>query len=87
MPDFTSCHSFQTNQPRLSAFLMTSKKDAFDAFTSGDVFTRLHKITPLAGAGLEKAVVADDFLACAICQWHHRQLDADLNAANSLCRP
>jgi hypothetical protein len=87
MPITTSCHSLQTNQPRLSAFLMTNKKDAFVAFTSGDVFARLHTITPLAGAGLEKVVVADDFLACAICQWHHRQLDADLNAANSLCRP
>lgn len=80
----TSCHSLETNQPRLSAFLMTSRKDAFDASTSGDVFTRLHTTTPLAGAGLEKVVVADDFLARAICQWHHRQLDADLNAANTL---
>ena len=66
---------------------MTNKKDSFDTLRSGNVFTRLHAITPLAGAELEKVVVADDFLACAICQWHHRQLDADLNAANSLCRP
>lgn len=63
---------------------MTNKKDAFDAFSSGDVFARLDAITPLAGVGLEKVVVADDLLACAICQWHHRQLDADLNAANTL---
>jgi hypothetical protein len=66
---------------------MTDRKDSFDAFSSGNVFTRLHTITPLAGAGLEKAAVADDFLACAICQWHHRQLDAAFNAANTLRVP
>lgn len=84
MPYSNSRHSFQTRQPRLSAFPMTNKKDSFDAFTPGNVSTRLHAITPLAGAELEKVVVADDFLACAICQWHHCELDAALNAVNVL---
>ena len=66
---------------------MTNKKDSFDTLRSGNVFTRLHAITPLAGAELEKVVVADDFLACAICQWHHCELDAALNAVKVLRMP
>jgi len=47
---------------------MTNKKDAFDTFYRDNVLTKLCAITPLAGAGLEKVVVADDFVVSAICQ-------------------